>query len=91
MSGDATLFVRQDAVEAAWAVVQSSLDHDAPVQEYEPGTWGPDAAERLASHMGGWHNPRAVSETRGPTLRQDERRRNSRPTAKRNLARPVPS
>jgi glucose-6-phosphate 1-dehydrogenase len=58
MHGDALLFVRQDAVEAAWAIVEPILGEITPVHEYEPGTWGPADAEELAADIGGWHNPR---------------------------------
>jgi glucose-6-phosphate 1-dehydrogenase len=61
MRGDALLFVRQDAVEAAWAIVEPILGHVTPVYEYEPGTWGPAEADRLASDIGGWHNPEEAS------------------------------
>jgi glucose-6-phosphate 1-dehydrogenase len=61
MRGDALLFVRQDAVEAAWAVVEPILGHVTPVHEYEPGTWGPAEADRLAADIGGWHNPQEAS------------------------------
>ena len=57
MNGDATLFVRQDAVEAAWAVVEPVLDNVTPLQFYEPGSWGPREAERLAADLGGWEDP----------------------------------
>jgi glucose-6-phosphate 1-dehydrogenase len=57
MRGDALLFVRQDAVEAAWAIAQPILGNITPVYAYEPGTWGPTEAERLAADIGGWHNP----------------------------------
>ena len=57
MNGDATLFVRQDAVEAAWAVVEPVLDDVTPLQFYEPGSWGPREAERLAADLGGWDDP----------------------------------
>ncbi len=40
MEGDPTLFVREDAVEAAWAVVDDVLDDATPVHPYEPGTLG---------------------------------------------------
>ena len=59
MRGDALLFVRQDAVEAAWAIVEPILGHATPVYEYAPHTWGPAEADRLASDAGGWHNPEA--------------------------------
>ena len=57
MAGDATLFARQDAVEAAWAIVQPILATSTPLHEYEPGTWGPPEAEQLATDVGGWHCP----------------------------------
>jgi len=60
MEGDATLFVRQDAVEAAWAVVEPVLDNATPLQFYEEGSWGPQEAERLAADLGGWDDPVAT-------------------------------
>jgi glucose-6-phosphate 1-dehydrogenase len=57
MAGDGTLFARQDAVEAAWAIVQPILGDVSPVYEYEPGTWGPAEADRLTAKVGRWHNP----------------------------------
>jgi len=62
MRGDAMLFVREDAVEAAWAVVDPILGNISPVHEYKPGTWGPSQADSLAVDVGGWHNPEAESE-----------------------------
>jgi glucose-6-phosphate 1-dehydrogenase len=55
--GDATLFARQDAVEAAWRVVDPVLGNATPVQEYEPNTWGPPEADALIADGHGWHNP----------------------------------
>jgi len=60
MNGDATLFVRQDAVEAAWAVVEPILGNVTPLHFYEPGSWGPREAERLAADLGGWDDPVAT-------------------------------
>jgi glucose-6-phosphate 1-dehydrogenase len=57
MEGDGTLFARQDGVEAAWAIVEPILGGVTPLHEYEPGTWGPPDAARLASDVGGWHPP----------------------------------
>ena len=56
--GEPTLFARQDAVEAAWRVVDPVLGEVTPVYEYAPGTWGPVEADRLAIRQGGWHNPK---------------------------------
>ncbi|MGD2128050.1 MAG: glucose-6-phosphate dehydrogenase [Lysobacterales bacterium] len=57
MSGDTTLFARQDGVEAAWAIVDPVLGDATPVEEYEPGSWGPPNAARLAAKAGGWIAP----------------------------------
>jgi glucose-6-phosphate 1-dehydrogenase len=57
MKGDAILFVREDAVEAAWAVVNDVLDNATPVYPYEPGTWGPAEAKRLTEGFDGWRDP----------------------------------
>jgi glucose-6-phosphate 1-dehydrogenase len=54
MEGDKLLFARQDVVEAAWAIVDPVLTSDAPLIEYEPGSWGPAEAEALAKPIGGW-------------------------------------
>ncbi len=56
MRGDPMLFVREDEVETAWAVVEPVLDDATPVHEYEPGTWGPSEANVIAPPTG-WHNP----------------------------------
>ncbi len=58
MKGDAMLFVREDAVESAWAAVDQILDRSLPLHPYEPGTWGPPEADRLAADIGGWHLPK---------------------------------
>ena len=60
MRGDPTLFAREDAVEAAWAVVEPILGDAAPVHSYEPGTWGPAEADRLIEDGGAWHAPSGV-------------------------------
>ena len=57
MKGDQLLFVRQDAVEAAWAIVDPILGDCCPVETYEPGTWGPPDSRELAAEVGGWHDP----------------------------------
>jgi glucose-6-phosphate 1-dehydrogenase len=44
------------AVEASWAVVQQLLGNVTATHLYEPGSWGPTEADRLATDIGGWHN-----------------------------------
>jgi glucose-6-phosphate 1-dehydrogenase len=58
MSGDGALFTREDAVEAAWAVVEPVLKSHHRVRPYRRGSWGPKAADALIARDGGWHNPR---------------------------------
>ena len=57
MVGDGALFTREDAVEAAWAVVDPVLKKHHPVHRYRRGTWGPKAADALIAADGGWRNP----------------------------------
>jgi len=52
MEGDPTLFARQDAVEAAWTIVDPVLDRPNPVFTYECGSLGPAESKRLVG--GGW-------------------------------------
>ncbi len=59
LRGDATLFARQDEVEAAWKIVDPVLGGAAAAHEYEPGTWGPAGAEELIDGPCGWHDPGA--------------------------------
>jgi glucose-6-phosphate 1-dehydrogenase len=57
LAGDQTMFARQDYVEEAWRIVDPVLGGNAtPIYRYDPGTWGPDQAERVAP-AGGWQNP----------------------------------
>jgi glucose-6-phosphate 1-dehydrogenase len=58
MDGDATLFARQDVVEAAWAIVDPVIHGPSPMYDYEPGSWGPVEADHLVAQAGGWNDPR---------------------------------
>ena len=62
LAGDATLYTRQDMVDASWTVVQPILDDwnqrkfDFP--NYEAGTWGPKASDvMLAKNGHAWRVP----------------------------------
>jgi glucose-6-phosphate 1-dehydrogenase len=57
MAGDATLFARQDVVEAAWAIVDPVIHGPSPMFEYDSGSWGPQEADKLVEEVGGWHTP----------------------------------
>ena len=52
MEGDPTLFARQDAVEAAWAIVNPILENSNSVFVYDCGSAGPVEAKSLVG--GGW-------------------------------------
>jgi hypothetical protein len=57
MKGDQTLFAREDSVEQAWRIVQPVLGPVTRLYEYDPQTWGPREADKIAAGFGGWHNP----------------------------------
>jgi glucose-6-phosphate 1-dehydrogenase len=62
MQGDATLYTRQDMVEASWAVVEPiqnvwrGTKFDFP--NYPAGSWGPPAADDMLARRGhAWRKP----------------------------------
>ncbi len=67
MRGDQTLFKHRDELSIAWRIVDPLLHSKellSSIHTYHPGTWGPDASDRLLAEMGhAWHNP-AVQEKR---------------------------
>jgi glucose-6-phosphate 1-dehydrogenase len=61
MRGDSTLYIRQDAVEASWSVVEPILevwrDRKFDFPNYPAGTWGPVAADDMLARRGhAWRN-----------------------------------
>jgi glucose-6-phosphate 1-dehydrogenase len=60
MAGDGALFTREDAVEAAWAVVDPVLKTHHRVRPYRRSTWGPKEADAIIDSDGGWHNPEST-------------------------------
>jgi glucose-6-phosphate 1-dehydrogenase len=60
LTGDGSLFIREDAVEAAWAVVDPVLKTHTKSFSYQPGSWGPKQADALIAPHGSWHNPQLV-------------------------------
>jgi glucose-6-phosphate 1-dehydrogenase len=58
MAGNGALFTREDAVEAAWAVVDRVLKVHHRALPYARGSWGPKEADALIAADGSWHNPR---------------------------------
>jgi len=57
LDGDNWLFARQDAVEAAWRVVDPILGDVTPVHPYARATWGPKEADRLLPARDMWYDP----------------------------------
>jgi glucose-6-phosphate 1-dehydrogenase len=60
MRGDATLFARNDEVEAAWTIVDPILEawqnHPGPLPQYEPGSAGPAEANALMESGARWRS-----------------------------------
>jgi glucose-6-phosphate 1-dehydrogenase len=63
MDGNGALFTRQDAVEAAWAVVDPVLGNRHRVHPYRRLSWGPKAADALIAADGRWYNPKLANDT----------------------------
>ena len=62
LRGESTLFARQDAVEAAWRIVDAVIapaNHHPMPRIYADGSWGPADAGALAAGAGGWVDPGA--------------------------------
>ncbi len=66
LRGVATRFARQDYVEESWRIVDPILDDATPVYEYEPGSWGPVEASRIAPN-GGWVDVLAAEQVAAAT------------------------
>jgi glucose-6-phosphate 1-dehydrogenase len=56
LTGDRTLFAREDYVEEAWRILDPVLKVETELHAYEPGSWGPAATARFAP-PGGWWDP----------------------------------
>ncbi len=57
MKGESNRFTRQDGVDETWRIMQPLLSAPPEVHPYAPGTWGPDAADRLLAGHGRWEEP----------------------------------
>lgn len=58
MAGEGALFTREEAVEAAWTVVDPILKNHHRIRPYKRGSWGPKEADALIATHGRWHNPK---------------------------------
>jgi glucose-6-phosphate 1-dehydrogenase len=70
MAGDGALFTREEAVEAAWAVVEPVLASHHRALPYQPDSWGPSQADKLIAPYGRWNNPTPVAV---PSVSHDHR------------------
>lgn len=61
LDGDQRLFARADGVEEAWRIVAPTLGSQPPAIVYQPGSWGPEAADDLIAGDGGWHCPEVTT------------------------------
>jgi glucose-6-phosphate 1-dehydrogenase len=57
LTGDRQLFAREDAIEETWRIVQPLLDKPSRIHPYDPGTWGPEAAQSLLHGHHSWQEP----------------------------------
>ena len=62
--GDQTLFIRSDDMKVAWSLFTPVLERwaaqgtEGHLSFYEPGSWGPKAADELLTRDGRrWRNP----------------------------------
>ena len=71
MAGDGALFTDEDAVMAAWKVVEPVLSEHGTALPYEPGSWGPLQADALIAGDGGWREPAADAPTHSCPVKGD--------------------
>jgi glucose-6-phosphate 1-dehydrogenase len=64
MAGHGALFTREDAVDAAWAVVDPVLKNHHRVRIYKRRSWGPKGADAIIAADGGWHNPSSTDSSK---------------------------
>ena len=62
IAGDASLFTRADEIELSWSIVDPFVkcwetQLASQLFPYEPGTWGPIAADQLIGPSRTWSNP----------------------------------
>lgn len=55
--GDSTFFARFETIQESWRIVQDILQHAAPVDIYQPGTWGPECSSDVLINQDRWRTP----------------------------------
>ena len=66
--GDRTLFTSSEAIERLWEISAPVLESPPPIEQYEPGSWGPEGSHELISPRR-WHLPATTSK---PTPRTEK-------------------
>ncbi len=57
LTGDDRLFVRQDAVQESWRILQPLIAYPPPLHRYPVGSWGPPQADALTVGQPPWQPP----------------------------------
>ena len=79
--GDAILFARQEAVEAAWRVVDRMVGNATPAHQYEPKSWGPGEADARFAADGAGTTSRPRRSDRASALSRLHHLHDGRPDA----------
>jgi glucose-6-phosphate 1-dehydrogenase len=57
ISGDRSLFTREDAVEETWRILQPLVADPPPPVAYQRGSWGPQVGDALVRGHPAWQTP----------------------------------
>jgi glucose-6-phosphate 1-dehydrogenase len=57
LAGNQLRFAREDSIIETWRIVQPLLDNPCELEDYRPGSWGPEGASNLLHGYGGWRKP----------------------------------
>jgi glucose-6-phosphate 1-dehydrogenase len=57
LTGEHTLFTREDVVEETWRVLQPLIEHPPACTPYPRGSWGPPAGDTLLRGHPAWQAP----------------------------------
>jgi glucose-6-phosphate 1-dehydrogenase len=58
LAGDSSLFAREDGVLEEWRIVDPAIGAGGEPAPYEPGSWGPAAADAILEGQDHWRTPR---------------------------------
>ncbi|MCX4682875.1 hypothetical protein OG401_00880 [Kitasatospora purpeofusca] len=76
LTGDRSLFTRQDVVEETWRVIQPLVDHPPAPVPYKRGSWGPAHDRGRTTWQSPWlSSPHDLGQRAGPPCRRHSPRR----------------